>query len=72
LLESKDEVARLEGPSAYPSAVVIAEALLVNCQAYEGDIPGLIQQVLCVCQCLFCVFFNVGHHAGRAIAHVHR
>jgi hypothetical protein len=72
LLESKDEVARLERPSAYPSAVVIAEALLVNCRAYKGDIPGLIQQVLCVCQCLFCVFFNVGYHAGRAIAHVRR
>jgi hypothetical protein len=72
LLESKDEVARLEGSSAYPSAVVITEALLVNCRAYEGDIPGLVQQVLCVRQCLFGIFFNVGHHAGRAIAHVRR
>jgi hypothetical protein len=72
LLESKDEVARLKGPSAYPSAVVIAEALLVNYRAYEGDIPSLIQQVLYVCQRLFYVFFDVGHHAGRAIAHVCR
>jgi hypothetical protein len=72
LLESKDEVAWLEGPSAYLSAVVIAEALLVNCQAYEGDVPGLIQQVLRVCQCLFCVFFDIGHHAGRAVAHIRR
>jgi hypothetical protein len=31
LLEAKYEVAGLEGPSAYPSAVVITEALLVNC-----------------------------------------
>jgi hypothetical protein len=44
LVEVKDEVAWLEGPPAYPSAVVIAEALLVNCRAGEGDVPGLIQQ----------------------------
>jgi hypothetical protein len=31
LLEAKHEVARLEGPSVYPSAVVIAEALLIDC-----------------------------------------
>jgi hypothetical protein len=31
LLEAKHEDAGLEGPSAYPSAVVIAEALLINC-----------------------------------------
>jgi hypothetical protein len=72
LLESKDEVARLKGPSAYPSAVVIEEALLVNYRAYKGNIPSLIQQVLCVCQCLFYVFFNVGHHTGRAIVHIRR
>jgi hypothetical protein len=72
LLELEDEVARLEGPSAYPSAVVIMEDLLINCRAYEGNIPGFIQQVLCVCQRLFSVFFDVGHHAGRAIAHVRR
>jgi hypothetical protein len=49
LLEAKDEVAWLEGPSTYPSAMVIAEALVVNCRAGKGDIPGLIQQVLVVC-----------------------
>jgi hypothetical protein len=49
LLEVKDEVAWLEGPSAYPSAVVIAKALLVDCRAGEGDVPGLIQQVLGIC-----------------------
>jgi hypothetical protein len=72
LLEAKYEVAWLEGPSAYPSAMVIAEALLVNCQAGEGDIPSFIQQVLGICQYLFCVFFDVGHHAGRVVAHVSR
>jgi hypothetical protein len=72
LLELEDEVAGLEGPSVYPSAVVITEALLVNCRAYEGDIPGFIQQVLCVRLRLFGVFFDVGHHAGRAIALVRR
>jgi hypothetical protein len=72
LLEAKYEVAWFEGPSAYPSAVVIAKDLLVNCRTGEGDVPSLIQQVLGICQCLFCVFFNIGHHTGRAVAHVHR
>jgi hypothetical protein len=43
LLEAKYEVAWFEGPSAYLSDVVIAEALLVNCRMGEGDIPSLIQ-----------------------------
>jgi hypothetical protein len=43
LLEAKDEVAWLEGPSAYPSAVVITEALLVNYRAGVGDVPIFIQ-----------------------------
>jgi hypothetical protein len=72
LLETKDEVSWLEGPSAYPSAMVIAEALLVNCRAGEGNVPSLIQQVLGICQCLFCVFFNISHHARHAVAYVGR
>jgi hypothetical protein len=72
LLEAKYEVAWFTVPSAYPSAMVIAEALLVNCQTGEGDVPSLIQQVLDICQCLFCVFFDIGHHTGRAVAHIHR
>jgi hypothetical protein len=43
LLEAKYEVACLEGPSAYPSAVVIVEALLVNCRAGESDVSSFIQ-----------------------------
>jgi hypothetical protein len=31
LFEMKHEVAGLEGPSAYLSAVVVAEALLIDC-----------------------------------------
>jgi hypothetical protein len=72
LLEAKDEVAWLEGPSAYLSAVVIVEALLVNYRAGEGDVPSFIQQVLGICQCLFGVFFDIGHHARRAVAYVSR
>jgi hypothetical protein len=72
LLESEDEVAWLEGPSAYPSAVVVAEALLINGRADKGDVPSLVQQVLHVGQCLFCVLFNIGRHAGRAVAHIRR
>jgi hypothetical protein len=72
LLEAKYEVAWFEGPFAYPSAVVIMEALLVNYRMGEGDVPSLIQQVLGICQCLFCVFFDIGHHTGRAVVHIRR
>jgi hypothetical protein len=72
LLEAKDKVAWFEGPSAYPSAMVIAEALLVNCRTGEGDVPSLIQQVLVIYQCLFYVFFNIGHHTRRVVAHIRR
>jgi hypothetical protein len=72
LLEAKYEIAWFERPSAYPSAVVIAEALLVNCGTSESDVSSFIQQVLGVCQCLFCVFLDVGDHAGRAVAHIRR
>jgi hypothetical protein len=72
LLEAKHEVARLEGPSAYPSAVVIAEALLINCRASDSDISSFIQEVLGVRQCFFCVFFDVGDHTGCAVAHIRR
>jgi hypothetical protein len=49
LLEAKYEVAWFEGPSAYPSDVVIAETLLVNCGTSESDVSSFIQQVLGVC-----------------------
>jgi hypothetical protein len=72
LLEAKHEVAGLEGPFAYPSAVVIAEALLINCRASESDISSFIQQVLGIYQCFFCVFFDIGDYTGRAVAHIRR
>jgi hypothetical protein len=64
LLEAKYEVVGFEGPSAYPSAMVIAEPLLVNCGTSESNISSFIQQVLGICQCLFCVFLDVGDHEG--------
>jgi hypothetical protein len=42
LLEAKHEVTRLEGPSAHPSAVVIAEALLINCGTSKSDVSSFI------------------------------
>jgi hypothetical protein len=72
LLEAKYEVAWFEGPYVYPSAMVIAEDLLVNCRMGEGDISCLIQQVLGICQRLFCIFFDIGHHTGCAVAHIRR
>jgi hypothetical protein len=49
LLESEHKVARLERASAYPSAVVVAEALLVDRRSNEGDVSSFIQQVLGIC-----------------------
>jgi hypothetical protein len=45
LLETKHKIVGLEGPSAYPSAVVIAEVLLVNCGSDEGYVSRFVQQV---------------------------
>jgi hypothetical protein len=45
LFEPKHKVAGLEGPSAYPSAVVIAEVLLINCGSDEGYVSCFVQQV---------------------------
>jgi hypothetical protein len=42
LLEAKHKVARLEGSSAYPSDVVVAEALLVDHRSSEGDVSSFI------------------------------
>jgi hypothetical protein len=72
LLEAKHEIARFEGPPEYPSAMVIAEALLVNCCAGESDVSSLIQQILGVLECLLRVFFDVCYHAQRAIADIGR
>jgi hypothetical protein len=72
LLEAKYEVTGLEGPSAYPPAVVIAEALLVNCRAGESDVSSFIQQVLGIRQCLLCIFLDIGNHAGCTVEHIRR
>jgi hypothetical protein len=45
LFEPKHKIARLEGPSTYPSDVVIAEVLLINCGSDEGYVSRFIQQV---------------------------
>jgi hypothetical protein len=41
----KDKVAELKGPSAYPSAMVVAEALLINCRSGEGYVSRFVQQI---------------------------
>jgi hypothetical protein len=72
LLETKHKVARLEGPSAYPSAVVIAEVLLINCRSDEGYISCFVQQVTGVFQCYLRIFFDIGLDTRRAISHIRR
>jgi hypothetical protein len=39
----KHKVAGLEGPSAYPSAVIVAEALLINYRSGEGYVSRFVQ-----------------------------
>jgi hypothetical protein len=41
----KHKIAGLEGPSAYPFAVVVAEALLINCRLGEGYVSCFVQQI---------------------------
>jgi hypothetical protein len=72
LLEAKYEVAGLEGPSVYPSAVVIAEALLIDWRAGESNVSSFIQQILGICQCCLCIFFDIGDHTRRGVTYVRR
>jgi hypothetical protein len=48
LFEPKHKIAGIEGPSAYPSAVVVAEVLLINCGSDEGYVSHFVQQVTSV------------------------
>jgi hypothetical protein len=41
----KHKVAGLEGPSVYPSALVIAEVLLINYGSDKGYVSRFVQQV---------------------------
>jgi hypothetical protein len=45
LFEPKHKIVGIEGPSAYPSAVVVAEVLLINCGSDEGYVSRFVQQV---------------------------
>jgi hypothetical protein len=68
----KHKVARLEGPSAYPSAVVIAEFLLIYCRSDEGYVSRFVQQITGVFQRYLRIFFDIGFDTGCAVPHVHR
>jgi hypothetical protein len=72
LLEKKHKVAGLEGPSVYPSAVVIAEVLLINCRLDEGYISCFVQQVAGVFQRYLRIFFDIGLDTRHAISHIRR
>jgi hypothetical protein len=72
LLETKHKVAGLEGPSAYPSAVVIAEILLINCRSDEGYVSCFVQQVAGVFQRYLRIFFDIGLDTRCAISHIRR
>jgi hypothetical protein len=72
LFETKHKIAGLEGSSAYPSAVVIAEALLINCRSDEGYVSHFIQQIVGVFQCCLRVLFDIGLDTGCAVPHIRR
>jgi hypothetical protein len=72
LFETKHKVAGLEGPSVYPSAVVIAEVLLINCRSDKGYVSCFVQQVAGVFQRYLCIFFDIGLDTRCAISHIRR
>jgi hypothetical protein len=72
LLETQHKVAGLEGPSAYPFAVVIAEVLLINCRSDEGYVLCFVQQVAGIFQRYLCVFFDIGLDTRHDISHISR
>jgi hypothetical protein len=68
----KHKVVGLEGPSAYPSTMVIAEAWLINCRSDEGYISHFVQQIAGVFQRYLRVLFDIGLDTGCAVPHIHR
>jgi hypothetical protein len=62
----------LEGPSAYPSAVLIEEALLINCRPDEDYVSCFIQQIAGVFQRCLRVLFDIGLDTGCAVPHIRR
>jgi hypothetical protein len=68
----KHKVAGPEGPFAYPSAVVVAEALLINCRSDEGYVSRFVQQISGVFQCCLCILFDIGLNTGCAVSHIRR
>jgi hypothetical protein len=72
LFETKHKVVGLEGPSVYPSAVVITEVLLVNCRSDECYVSRFVQQVTGIFQRYLRIFFNIGIDMGCAVSHIRR
>jgi hypothetical protein len=72
LFETKHKVDRLEGSSVYPSAVVIAEALLINCRSNEGYVSRFIQQIAGVFQRCLRILFDIGLDTGCTEPHICR
>jgi hypothetical protein len=72
LLEAKHEVVGLEGPPTYPSAMVVAETLLIDYRSGEGYISCFIQQIAGIFQRRLRIFFDIGHYARCAVPHIHR
>jgi hypothetical protein len=72
LFETKHKVARLEGPSAYPSTVVIAEVLLINYGSDEGYVSRFVQQIAGIFQCYLRIFFDISLDTRCAKSHIRR
>jgi hypothetical protein len=72
LFETKHKVPGLEGSSAYPSAVVIAEVLQIDCGSNEGYVSCFVQQIVGVFQHYLRIFFDIGLDMRCAISHIFR
>jgi hypothetical protein len=62
LLEPKDEVADHERSGAHPSAVVISEALLINCGTSRSYVACFVDSVAVVFECGRGPFFCIGSY----------
>jgi hypothetical protein len=72
LLEAKHKVGGLEGSSAYPSAVVVAKALLIDFRSGKGYVSRFVQQIAGIFQRCLRIFFDIGHYTGCAVPHIRR
>ena len=57
LLQSKHQVANLEGSGTQSTAVIVTEVLLINSCACKRRVACFFERVDCIFECFICFFF---------------